>query len=409
MKPDEARMNLSMTECMRWYGPEDMVPLCYIRQAGASGVYTSLHQIPYGELWRREQIRERREQIENAGLKWIAVESVPVHEDIKTRSGDYCRYIENYQQTLRNLATEGIDLVIYNFMPVLDWVRTDLAYRLEDGSECLYFDPIQFAAFEIYLLQREGAEADYSEEQLDAAKNFINSLAEEAKSRFESSIIDVFPGCKMGLSLEDVRALLATYRRIDRQQLKEHFRLFLEAVIPVAEESGVRMAVHPDDPPWSILGLPRIVSCEADVKELLAMVDSPANGLCFCTGSFSPRADNDLPGMIERYGHRIHCAHLRSTQRNADGSFFEADHLGGSVDMFRVVRALTVEMHRRKTSGRADWRLPFRPDHGHTMLDDLAKEAPANPGYTAIGRLRGLAELRGLQLGISRSLYPDQP
>lgn len=401
-------MNLSMKECMRWYGPDDPVPLRYIRQAGASGVYTSLHQIPYGDVWPRDQIRQRREQIEAAGLKWVTVESVPVHEEIKTRRGDFHRYIDNYRQTLRNLGAEGIDLVIYNFMPVLDWVRTDLAYRLEDGSECLYFDPIQFAAFEIYLLQRAGAENDYSQEQQAAAETFFKSLDAEGRAQFERSLIDVFPGCKMGLSIADVRALLATYDGIDRKRLQEHFRLFLEAVIPVAEESGVRMAVHPDDPPYSILGLPRIVSCEADVKDLLAMVDSPANGLCFCTGSFSPRADNDLPRMIERYGARIHCAHLRSTQRNPDGSFYEADHLGGSVDMFSVVHALTMEMQRRKTSGRNDWQLPFRPDHGHTMLDDLAKAAPANPGYTAIGRLRGLAEIRGLQLGISRSLFPEQ-
>lgn len=397
-------MNLSLTECMRWYGPEDSVSLRFIRQAGATGIYTSLHQVPYGEVWPIEAIRERKQLVEAAGLRWVAVESVPVHEDIKTRSGDYLRYIENYQQTLCNLGAEGIDLVIYNFMPVLDWVRTDLAYQLEDGSECLYFDPVQFAAFEIYLLRREGAEKDYTEAQLQAAKVFIDGLSEAEKSDFERSLIDVFPGCKMGLSIEDVRTMLSRYQDIDRRQLKEHFRLFLEAVVPVAEEASVRLAVHPDDPPYSIMGLPRIVSCEEDVKDLLAMVDSPANGLCFCTGSFSPRADNDLPGMIERYGQRIHCAHLRSTQRNADGSFYEAEHLGGSVDMYRVVRALLNEMQTRKAAGRKDWRLPFRPDHGHTMLDDLEKPAPANPGYTAIGRLRGLAEIRGLQVGIARSL-----
>jgi mannonate dehydratase len=332
------------------------------------------------------------------------VESVPVHEDIKTRSGDYLQHIENYKHTLRRLGDEGIDLVIYNFMPVLDWVRTDLAYKLEDGSECLYFDPVQFAAFEIYLLHRKGAEKDYTKEQLSAAKVFFESLSQADKKNFERSLIDVFPGLKMGLSIEDVRNMLDAYRNIDRKQLKENYMLFLEAVIPVAEAEGVRMAVHPDDPPFSILGLPRIVSCDEDVRDLLAMVDSPANGLCFCTGSFSPRADNDLPGMIRRYGSRIHCAHLRSTQRNPDGSFYEADHLGGSVDMYQVVRALLEEMHQRKTAGRQDWRLAFRPDHGHTMLDDLEKPRPANPGYTAIGRLRGLAEVRGLQLGIVRSL-----
>jgi mannonate dehydratase len=397
-------MSLSMMECMRWYGPEDSVPLRHIRQSGASGVYTSLHQIPYGEVWPRDLIRERLKQIEDAGLRWVAVESLPVHEEIKTRTGNYAQYIRNYLQTLQNLAAEGLNLVIYNFMPVLDWVRTDLAYRLEDGSECLYFDPVQFAAFEIFLLKRDGADSDYTEDQLVKAKRFFDSLDDAAKERFAKSIIDVFPGCKMGLSLDDVRAMLAAYKHIDRKRLKDHFRLFLEAVIPCAEAAGIRMAVHPDDPPYSIMGLPRIVSCEDDIKDLLSMVDSQANGLCFCTGSFSPRADNDLPGMIERHGSRIHCAHLRSTQRNADGSFYEADHLGGSVDMFQVVLALIREMQSRKADGRVDWRLPFRPDHGHTMLDDLAKEPPRNPGYTAIGRLRGLAELRGLQMGIARNL-----
>lgn len=397
-------MNLSMEESMRWYGPDDPVSLQYIRQAGATGIYTSLHQVPYGEAWPAESIRERKKLVEDAGLRWVAVESVPVHEDIKTRSGDYLQHIENYKQTLRHLGAEGIDLVIYNFMPVLDWVRTDLAYKLEDGSECLYFNPVQFAAFEIYLLRRKGAEKDYTEKQLSAAKVFFDSLSQADKKNFERSLIDVFPGLKMGLSIEDVRNMLDAYRNIDRKQLKENYKLFLEAVIPVAEAADVRMAVHPDDPPFSILGLPRIVSCDEDVKDLLAMVDSPANGLCFCTGSFSPRADNDLPEMIRRYGSRIHCAHLRSTQLNPDGSFYEADHLGGSVDMYLVVLAFLEEMHQRKAAGRQDWRLPFRPDHGHTMLDDLEKPRPANPGYTAIGRLRGLAEVRGLQLGIVRSL-----
>ncbi len=396
-------MTLAMEENMRWYGPEDSVSLRYIRQAGATGVYTSLHQIPYGEVWPREAIRERRELVEKSGLRWVAVESVPVHEDIKTRTGNYLRYIENYKQSLRNLGAEGIDLVIYNFMPVLDWVRTDLAHKLEDGSECLYFNPVQFAAFEIYMLQRKGAEKDYSDAQQVAAKEFYESLGEQKRAEFEKALIDVFPGCKMGLSIEDVRKMLAAYDHIDRDKLKEHFYLFLKEVIPVAEAAGVRMAVHPDDPPFSIMGLPRIVSCEEDLKDLLAAVESPANGLCFCTGSFSPRADNDLPAMIRQFGSRIHCAHLRSTQRNPDGSFYEAEHLGGSVDMYQVVRALLEEMQKRRNSGRKDWRLPFRPDHGHTMLDDLEKSAPANPGYTAIGRLRGLAEIRGLQLGIARS------
>lgn len=397
-------MTISMQECMRWYGPIDQVSLQYIRQSGASGVYTSLHEIAYGEKWPREQIAERRHLIEQHGLKWVAVESLPVHEDIKTRSGDYLRYIENYKEALRDLGAEGIDLVIYNFMPVLDWVRTDLAYRLDDGSECLYFNPIQFAAFEIHILQRQGAESGYGKEQLAQAKEFFDNLTEVEKKVFEKTIIDVFPGCKLGLSIDDIRQMIAVYDRIDAKQLKENYFQFLREVIPVAEAAGVRMAVHPDDPPFPILGLPRIVSTEDDLRELLEAVDSPANGLCFCTGSLSPRADNNLPQMIRNLGSRIHCAHLRSTHRNPDGSFYEADHLGGSVDMYAVVRELLLEMQKRKTAGRPDWRLAFRPDHGHTMLDDLKKGPPANPGYSAIGRLRGLAEIRGLQLGIGRGL-----
>lgn len=393
-----------MKETMRWYGPEDSVSLVDIRQSGATGVYTSLHQIPYGDLWPREEIRTRKEMLDAAGLEWVAVESVPVHEDIKTRSGDYLKYIDNYKQTIRNLAAEDVDVVIYNFMPVLDWVRTDLAWRLEDGSECLHFDPVKFAAFDVYQLQREGAEGDYTEAQLDAAKAFIDGLDESGREEFCTSIIDVFPGTKLGLSLDDLRAMLAAYADIDRAGLKRNMELFLQEVVPVAEQCGVRMGIHPDDPPYTILGLPRILSCEEDVQDLLAMVDSPANGLCFCTGSFSPRADNDLPGMIKRYGDRIHAVHLRSTQRHEDGSFYEADHLAGSVDMYAVVRALMEEMEQRRRQDREDWKLSFRPDHGHTMLDDLKKSAPDNPGYSAIGRLRGLAELRGLQVGIARSL-----
>lgn len=394
-----------MQECMRWYGPSDQVSLQYIRQAGASGVYTSLHEISYGEKWPREHIAQRKRFIEQHGLRWVAVESVPVHEDIKTRSGEYQRYIENYKETLRALGAEGIDLVIYNFMPVLDWVRTDLAHRLDDGSECLYFDPVQFAAFEIHILQRQGAESDYTKEQVAGARDFFDKLTSSEKKGFEKAIIDVFPGCKLGLSIDDIRKMIAVYDHIDAGQLKKNYFQFLREVIPAAEEAGVRMAVHPDDPPFSILGLPRIVSTEDDLRELLETVDSSANGLCFCTGSLSPRADNDLPRMIRKFGSRVHCAHLRSTHRNPDGSFYEADHLEGSVDMYEVVRELLVEMQRRKAAGRSDWRLPFRPDHGHTMLDDLEKQAPENPGYSAIGRLRGLAEIRGLQLGIGRGLH----
>ncbi len=393
-----------LKETMRWYGPDDPVSLADIRQCGCAGVMTSLHHIAYGEAWSRDEIAARKALLEEQGLEWLAVESMPVSEDIKTRSGDYQRHIDNYRKTICNLGAEGIPTVIYNFMPVLDWVRTDLAHRLEDGSECLRFDPVHFAAFEIHLLGREGAEADYSPEQLERARVFFEGLDPAERDAFERGIIDVFPGVSLGLSLADVRAMLATYEGIDAKVLREHLRLFLAEVIPACEEAGVRLAIHPDDPPFPVLGLPRIVSCEDDVAAICAMVDSPANGLCFCTGSLSVRADNDLPGMIERWGHRIHAFHLRSTRREPDGSFHEADHLGGSVDMFAVVRAALQEIQKRRQENRDDHAMAFRPDHGHTMLDDLGKSRPQNPGYSCIGRLRGLAEIRGLQLGISRML-----
>lgn len=396
-------MTLSMQECMRWYGPEDSVSLSDIRQAGASGIYTSLHELEYGEVWPQESIRARKRLIEDAGLKWVAVESLPLHEEIKTRNGNFKHYINNYKQSLKNLGAEGIDLVIYNFMPVLDWVRTDLAYRLKDGSECLFFDPVQFAAFEIYMLQRPGSENDYTTTQLEAAKEFYASMSDKQRAEFCNSIIDIFPGKKMSLKLEDIHELLAKYKGTDANTLKQNHYRFLQEVIPIAEEVGVKMAVHPDDPPFPILGLPRIVSTADDVRGLLGAVESPSNGICLCTGSFSPRASNDLPAMVREFGSRIHCTHLRSTQRNPDGSFYEASHLGGSIDMFEIVRELLLEMKRRQDDGRKDWQIPFRPDHGHTILDDLNKKRPENPGYSAIGRLKGLAELRGLQLGIARS------
>ena len=396
-----------MKSALRWFGPEDPVTLRDIRQCGCEGVYTSLHHIPYGEVWPRAEIAARKAALAEYGLAWTAVESVPVSEAIKTRTGDFARHIENYQQTLRNLAAEGIDLVIYNFMPVLDWVRTDMAYRLPDGSASLQYDPVRFAAFEIHMLKRPGAEAAYTPEQLEQAEQFFQTLEPEAVEAFEKMIIDVFPGVSMELSMQDVRDRLATYDEIDHARLQEHLRLFLQEVIPVCEETGVRMAIHPDDPPFPILGLPRIVSCEQDVRELLAMVESPANGLCFCTGSYSARADNDLPGMIDHHGDRIHVLHLRSTQRNADGSFHEANHLAGSVDMFAVVKAVLLEMKKRQVANRADWQLAFRPDHGLVMLDDLAKPPLKTPGYTCIGRLRGLSEIRGLQHSRNAELEAD--
>lgn len=396
--------HLLMEESFRWYGPNDQVPLNFIRQTGATAVFNALHEIPYGDLWPREAIRARKEIIEKAGLHWTAVESVPVHEDIRTGTGDLDTLYRNYAQTLRNLAAEDVRVVIYNFMPVLDWVRTDLRHVLPDGSECLQFNPVHFAAFEVHALKRKGAEADYTPAQLTAAQAHWESLDTAQREAFISGLIDVFPGCKLGLTLDDLRTMLAKYDGIDRDRLKANYARFLKAIVPVAEEVGVRLAVHPDDPPFSILGLARVVSTARDVDEVFSMVDSPANGLCLCAGSFSVRADNNLPDMARRFGPRIHAVHLRSTKREADGSFFEADHLGGSVDMYALVRALLEEQDRRKAQGRADCQLAFRPDHGHTMMDDLGKPPVANPGYTAIGRMRGLAEMRGLQVGVRRGM-----
>ncbi|MDR3458939.1 MAG: mannonate dehydratase [Verrucomicrobiae bacterium] len=389
-----------LEESFRWFGPDDPVPLAYIRQAGAQSVFTSLHQIPYGELWPREAIRERKQMIEAAGLRWSCVESVPVHEDIKTGSGDLPRLFQNYTTTLRHLAEEGIPLVIYNFMPVLDWIRTDMHHVLPDGSESMHFDPVRFAAFEIHALQRQGAAADYTVAQREQAAAWWQSLDDAGRQKFIQTIIDVFPGCKWGLALDDIRAMLARYHHLDADGLRANLARFLEAVVPVAEEVGVRLAIHPDDPPFPVLGLPRIVSTAAQVEAIFKLADSLANGLCFCTGSLSARADNDLPAMVRQFAPRIHAVHLRSTQRLPDGSFYEADHLAGSVDMPAVVSALLAEQDRRRAAGRGDWQLPFRPDHGHTMMDDLKKPPSITPGYSCIGRMRGLAELRGLMLGL---------
>ena len=397
-----------LEEGFRWFGPADPVPLAFIRQAGASAVFTSLHQIPYGEAWSREAIRERKQLIESAGLRWTAVESVPVHEDIKTGRGDLKRLFENYNNSLRNLASEGIFTIIYNFMPVLDWVRTDMRWVLPDGSESMHYDPVRFAAFEVHAMKRAGAEADYSPEQLEKAAEWWASLDDAARDAFVRTIIDVFPGVKWALTLDDIRTMLAKYDGMGADGLRQNLKRFLEAVIPVAEEVGIRMAIHPDDPPFSVLGLPRIVSTAGDVEAIFNMADSPANGLCFCTGSFSARADNDLPDIVMKFAPRIHATHLRSTQRLPDGSFYEADHLAGSVNMPAVVRYLLDEQDRRVAEGRADWQIPLRPDHGHTMMDDLPKPAGITPGYSCIGRMRGLSELRGLMLGLRYGETPSR-
>lgn len=396
-----------LEEGFRWFGPGDPVPLAFIRQAGATAVFTSLHQISYGDVWPREAIRERKQMLEAAGLRWAAVESVPVHEDIKTGCGDLDRLFENYQNTLRNLAAEGVHTVVYNFMPVLDWVRTDMRWTLPDGSESMHYDPVRFAAFEIHALKRSGAEADYSPEQLTQAAAWWTSLTVDAREEFVRTIIDVFPGVKWALTLDDIREMLAKYDGMGADGLRHNLARFLQAVIPVAEEVGVRMAIHPDDPPFSVLGLPRIFSTASDIEAIFEMVESQSNGLCFCTGSFSARADNDLPEMVRKFAARIHAVHLRSTQRLPDGSFYEAKHLEGSVNMPAVVRNLLDEQDRRRAAGRADWQITLRPDHGHTMMDDLPKPMGITPGYSCIGRMRGLSELRGLMVGLRHAERRD--
>ena len=391
-----------MEQTWRWFGPDDVVQLAHIRQTGATGIVTALHHIPYGVVWSMEEIEARKALIAadpSLGLRWSVVESLPVHEAIKIGDGDLAPLFENYRHSLRNLARCGVTTVCYNFMPVLDWTRTELAHPIPGGGTALRFNAHEYAAFDCFMLERAGAEADHSPDVMTRARDWFERSSESDRRRLLATIMAGLPGAFDRYDIPGLRRMLERYRGIDAQRLRENLARFLAEVVPVAEEVGVRMAIHPDDPPRPMMGLPRVVSNADDLAFILGAVDSPANGLTLCTGSLGAGPTNDVPAIARRFAGRIHFAHLRNVAKEPDGSFMEADHLGGDTDMVAVVTSLLEEQQRRRSSGAADWRIPMRPDHGHELLDDVGK--PTHPGYPAIGRLKGLAELRGVMTAVA--------
>ena len=396
-------MIANLEQTFRWFGPTDPVTLAAIRQTGAIGIVTALHHIKAGEVWCREEIRQRKEMVKVAGLRWSVVESVNVHESIKTASAERDAYIEKYIVSLKNLAAENIKTVCYNFMPVLDWTRTNLDFRLPNNASALRYDVPAVTAFDLYILEREGAFREFTPQQQQAAKAYLDSLDAEAKNQLVKNVLAGLPGTKEVYTIPQFKEHLKKYAETDAHKLKENLAYFLKAIVPDAEALGIKMCIHPDDPPFPILGLPRVVSTEQDLNDLVNAAPSTSNGITFCTGSLGARADNDLPGMVERLGSHFHFLHLRNVKREADGSFYEDDHLAGSTDMYAVMKNIILEQQKRQGQGRTDIAIPMRPDHGHKILDDVNYDT--YPGYSITGRMKGLAELRGLELGIKRSLF----
>ncbi|MUP44967.1 mannonate dehydratase [Gramella sp. BOM4] len=386
----------SMTQTMRWYGPQDPISLSELRQAGITGIVTALHQIPVGDVWEITDIQERLEMIQKAGLEWKVIESLPVHEDIKRQTGNYQQYIANYKQSLRNVAKCGLEVVTYNFMPILDWLRTDHMFENEDGSKVLRYDPVKFAYFDLFLLKRDKAENDYSEEEVEEARKLGEKLSSEEKNTLFNNVLLGLPGSDENFTPEIIKEQLKAYDHIDDKKLRDNLIYFLSEVAPVAEETGIKLAIHPDDPPFSVLGLPRVVSTQDDIEKIFKGVDIPANGLCYCTGSLGARPENDLLKIFEKSKNRVHFLHLRNVKKEASGVFRESDHLDGDVPMEKVVNGILKYMNEKNIS------LPMRPDHGYLHSADTNRKYYA--GYSLIGRLKGLAELRGLELGLQQNL-----